>query len=546
MAPSAVLRDQSGSTAPVTQRLAKSPIAPEQRAGDRKISLRVWTAVAALLLTHAALVAYSATRHSPTLNEPGHLVAGLSHWTFGRFEVYRVNPPLVHYIAAVPVICAGYEEDWSAFDESPGARPEFSMGEAFIAANGKRSTWLFTIARWACIPLSLTGGLFCFLWSRELWNSNVAGLVSLVLWCFEPNILAHGELITSDCAATSFGLGAGYLFWRWLRQPSWGRALAAGLVLGIAELTKTTWIMLFGLWPILWIVWLTTARRNRDRPSTVNYQSSPPTTHPSPLTTLAQLTVVLLLGLYALNLGYGFDGTLTKIKDFTFISSALTGEEKSGTPGNRFIDSPLAELPVPVPKQYLLGIDMQKKDFEDYGQPSYLRGEWKDGGWWYYYLYGLAVKTPHGTQFLLALAVFFTLHRRWTSRPQLSAHVTYVDGSNPIARQRVSPTWRDLVILLTPALTVLVLVSSQLEFNHHVRYVLPVLGFTFVFIGSVGAPAGSRRTQALAGDEGWRETLVDEDSALKKHDLDGMMPSYSRAEPSFLCRPAGGLASRQA
>ena len=31
--------------------------------------------------------------------------------------------------------------------------------------------------------------------------------------------------------------------------------------------------------------------------------------------------------------GYGFDGSFTRLKDFTFISSALTGEEESGTPG---------------------------------------------------------------------------------------------------------------------------------------------------------------------------------------------------------------------
>src|SRR5665647_941893 len=47
------------------------------------------------------------------------------------------------------------------------------------------------------------------------------------------------------------------------------------------------------------------------------------------------------------------------------------------------------------------------------------------------------------------------------------------------------PRWqnRDLVILLTPPFMLLVLVSSQMEFNHHVRYVLPVLGFAFVFAG---------------------------------------------------------------
>ena len=104
-------------------------------------------AVIVLLFIHSVLLTYSAYVHSPTLNEPGHLVAGLSHWKFGRFEVYRVNPPLVKLIAALPVALIGYKEDWSGFYEGPGARPEAKMGQDFVAANAERSFFLFTIAR---------------------------------------------------------------------------------------------------------------------------------------------------------------------------------------------------------------------------------------------------------------------------------------------------------------------------------------------------------------------------------------------------------------
>jgi len=81
------------------------------------------------------LLAYSGWWQSPTLNEPGHLVAGLHHWKTAAFTLYRVNPPLVRSLAAVPAAVIGYEEDWSAYDESVGSRPVFRMGEDFIAAN---------------------------------------------------------------------------------------------------------------------------------------------------------------------------------------------------------------------------------------------------------------------------------------------------------------------------------------------------------------------------------------------------------------------------
>ncbi|MBA3314859.1 MAG: hypothetical protein H0T47_16430 [Planctomycetaceae bacterium] len=46
-------------------------------------------AVVTLLSIHAGLLAYAATRHSPTLNEPGHLVAGLAMWEF--LDLYILN-----------------------------------------------------------------------------------------------------------------------------------------------------------------------------------------------------------------------------------------------------------------------------------------------------------------------------------------------------------------------------------------------------------------------------------------------------------------------
>jgi hypothetical protein len=45
-----------------------------------------------LLLAHVVLLAWSATRHAPVVDETGHLPAGLSHWNLRRFDLYCVNP----------------------------------------------------------------------------------------------------------------------------------------------------------------------------------------------------------------------------------------------------------------------------------------------------------------------------------------------------------------------------------------------------------------------------------------------------------------------
>ena len=115
-------------------------------------------ALVALLAIHAVILAWGAATKSPTLNEPGHLVAGISYWMFNRFDVYSVNPPLVRLVAALPVMAAGCETDWKSFYSGPGARPEMAMGQDFCHANGRRTFFLMTLARLACIPFALLGG----------------------------------------------------------------------------------------------------------------------------------------------------------------------------------------------------------------------------------------------------------------------------------------------------------------------------------------------------------------------------------------------------
>ena len=62
-------------------------------------------------------------------------------------------------VAALPVIAAGAETNWQDFHEAPGARPEFSLGNAFVAANGKRAFWLVTLARLDLYPIQHYGRL---------------------------------------------------------------------------------------------------------------------------------------------------------------------------------------------------------------------------------------------------------------------------------------------------------------------------------------------------------------------------------------------------
>jgi len=404
---------------------------------------RIVLLLSAVLAIHTGLLAYSAYVHSPTHNEPAHLAAGVSHWELGHFDLYKVNPPLVRQIAALPVMAAGARTEWNDYFEGAATRPEFAIGDGLIAANGERSFFLFTIARWACIPFSWLGSIVCFLWARDLYGPR-AGLVAAVLWCFEPNILAHAALITPDAPATALGLAACYTFWRWLRRPTWSQTLLTGVVLGVAELSKTTLLIFYPLWPLLWIVY-----RLPDR-ATMCLRDW----------TREGLMLITRLGLavYVVNCGYGFEGSLTRLAEFRFESRMFTGK-MPGEPGNRFADSWLGSLPVPVPRNYLLGIDAQKRDFENYRKASYLHGTWSPTGWWYYYFYAMAIKVPVGVLCLVLATIL-----------------------GKLAGQLPSKRLRDEAILLFPAIVILTFVSSQTGFSEHMRYVLPIFPFFFIWI----------------------------------------------------------------
>ena len=114
-------------------------------------------------------------------------------------------------------------------------------------------------------------------------------------------------------------------------------------------------------------------------------------------------------------------------------------------------------MPVPVPRNWVLGVDVQRRDFER-PHRSFLFGRWRRGGWPHYYLAAFAVKEPLGlfAVMVLALAAF-------TRRP-----VTRL---------------RDEAAVLIPPLAVLALVSSQTAMSHHPRYLLPAYGFLFVWCG---------------------------------------------------------------
>jgi hypothetical protein len=72
---------------------------------------------------------------------------------------------------------------------------------------------------------------------------------------------------------------------------------------------------------------------------------------------------VIVVAVYVINVSYGFEGTGPRLDELRFISPPLgdsPGASLPGSipcPGNRFAGTQWGRLPIPVPPNYLLGID---------------------------------------------------------------------------------------------------------------------------------------------------------------------------------------------
>ncbi|GHT23345.1 hypothetical protein FACS189419_07160 [Planctomycetales bacterium] len=398
--------------------------------------------ILSFLLLQALLLGYLSWSTSPNRTESGHIGAMVYLGHTGHFDVFHVNPPLTRFIAGLPVkfFCSP-NYDWKSYSPRPQDRSEWQLGSAFISANSAADVRFYVfLSRLALIPLILLGSYFGYRFASELYGQR-SGVMFLILWTFSPLVLGWGATICPDAAAASLGIAGLYMFRLYLRNPSWRNTFLAGFGLGLLPLMKLTWIIAYPIWLLVWLVW-----QKQINIRTWN---------------IPKMCILILVSLYVINTGYIFDGTFRLLKDYKFISGTLTGQDASKTkaikPGNRFADSILGYIPVPLPGEFVQGIDTQRRDFER-GIGSYMNGVWSEHGWKHYYAYVLLLKEPLGILLLSVITIGVTFFYR---------------KNYPV---------REELILLLPTLLIFAFISSQDGFSLHPRYILLVLPFLYLWV----------------------------------------------------------------
>jgi len=392
-----------------------------------------------LLLGAAFLIPLVLMRgKSATFDEVAHLPAGYSYLTTGLFKINPQHPPLIKEICALPLL---FMDVKMPVDRETLKRREIPLtyqwgfGQRFLYSQDA-DRLLF----WGRVPaLVLFVGLavLVMLWSRRLWGEGGA-LLALLLIVFDPTLVAHAQLVTTDVGLAFFATLFLYLLRRYLEAPSGRRLVFSGLALGLALASKFSAVILIPMAILLvgLAAWNGPGGGAPDEPPRKGKGSRKG--------------------------GKAKPGRTTAADPFRGGDRTLRILSAAGTTGILFALAGLTVWAIYLfptdPFFYLKGLQAVNRDHDPNYLP-YLMGEMRPGGWRTYLLIAWIVKTPIPSLLLLAAAgVFFLRGRR--------------------------AGWLDEAFLAIPALGFFFGYSLTAD-NLGVRYLIPCFPFFFVFTARV-------------------------------------------------------------
>jgi hypothetical protein len=203
-----------------------------------------WVAAAALISAFGLQSTLASLRKSPTSDEPPHIAAGLSYVQTRTFRANPQHPPLMKELSGASLMLGGvrpqYAMELQDYATHPG-QPEWDIGYRIIAQNGIQRV-MFR-ARLPMITIAALLGVFLYVWGRRI-AGQIAGLSALFLYAFDPNILAHSYLVTTDIGCAAFSVLFLFTLWNYVQRPSWVGRVLCGLALGAALCAKFSALVL--------------------------------------------------------------------------------------------------------------------------------------------------------------------------------------------------------------------------------------------------------------------------------------------------------------
>ncbi len=402
----------------------------------------------------AAEIVLSVRRQSQTWDEAYHLYAGYRYLQAADFGINSEHPPLVKLLAALPLIPLQLKVP----RVPPGSskREGFTTARKFLYSNAADA--LLLRARLAAGLLTVLLSLIVFEAARRMFGPGGA-ILAMGLVAFEPNLLGHGALVTTDAALTCCLFAAVYAFYRYIKRPNKRRLVECGVVAGITLAAKHSGVLVF---PVLGLLAIAEAGlAARLRPESLTTKRERVTLALRRGARLASdLAVMALVAFAVLWAFYGFrfparPGTLQMTPP---LAAYVSGGNGPGVSNPLFARAILALHGAHLlPESYLYGFSDVLRVSEGH-RPAFLFGRLYPEGQWFYFPAALAIKTTLGFVLLLVLAGFLVRYFR-------------------------TEKLREGLYMILPAV-VYTAVSLTSRLNVGVRHLLPVYPFLAILAGA--------------------------------------------------------------
>ena len=388
-------------------------------------------ALCLLLIVLSLQLFFSVRRESQTWDEGNHIFTGYRSWTHGDYGLNPEHPPLVKLFVTIPLL-------WSQ-PKSPVLEERFFKEDAFL--RGKEFLYrndpdkILARTRTFAAILTLLTALIVFLGTREMFGTGAA-FIALTLLTFDPNLLAHGALITTDVGLACFMFLSVYMFYRFVKSPSALRLIVAGASVGLVLAAKHTGLLVL---PILFLLTICEIIFRKDRGREV-------------LKLLGSLALITLIAWVVLWSTYRFrydarpNGLQLNPPLAAYVEGLKSYEAWPVRTAARFHV---------LPESYLYGLVDVKLTANYY--TSYVLGKVYAHNVWFYFPIAFLIKS---TVAVLALSLL-TL--------------------GVLATRRLEH-WREILFLLVPVIFYLI-VALTVGMNIGVRHILVVYVFLYVLIG---------------------------------------------------------------
>lgn len=189
---------------------------------------------------------FAANQNSATFDEPAHIYAGYLQWQHGY---YTLNPPLTRYLLTSTII--GMRLTEPPITPKPIRIHEMVGGKEFLFQNDTEALLFRT--RIVNVFIGIAIAIMVFLVTRKIFGVG-AGIISLALVSFDPTLIAHSSLATTDTTQALFLFCTIYAYYYYVKERNLWKLLLVGICAGLSLASKTSAVQLFIVMPLLVLI----------------------------------------------------------------------------------------------------------------------------------------------------------------------------------------------------------------------------------------------------------------------------------------------------